>query len=117
MYSMYKKKPINKSLRNAVWISEFGISGIGKCYCCRIETITMGNFQCGHIKAESRGGHTVLQNLKPICALCNTSMGARNMNEFAVANGYRCRYTQYIYTAIIGAVVIAAGVCIGVYIR
>jgi hypothetical protein len=99
---MHKKKTINKSLRNAVWISEFGVSGIGKCYCCQLETVTMGNFQCGHIIAESRGGKTILQNLKPVCALCNTSMGVRNLHEFAVTNGYRrspAAYASYIISA------------------
>ncbi len=86
---MAKKKIINKSLRNAVWVSEFGSSGVGKCYCCRIEPISTGNFQCGHIVAEAKGGATILQNLKPICALCNTSMGTRDMREFALMNGYR----------------------------
>jgi 5-methylcytosine-specific restriction endonuclease McrA len=33
------------------------------------------DFQCGHNIPESKGGKTILENLKPICCRCNQSMG------------------------------------------
>ncbi len=42
----------------------------------------MLNFVCGHIIAEANGGELKLDNLKPICVSCNSSMGVQNMNEY-----------------------------------
>ena len=42
----------------------------------------MGNFHAGHILAEANGGKTTLDNLIPLCALCNTSMGTYNVFDF-----------------------------------
>lgn len=35
------------------------------------------DFECGHNVPESKGGKTTLDNLVPICARCNRSMGDR----------------------------------------
>ena len=42
----------------------------------------MLNFSCGHIIAEANGGELKLDNLKPICGSCNSSMNTCNMNDF-----------------------------------
>lgn len=43
----------------------------------------MTSFSGRHVIAEANGGATVLENLKPICTRCNSSMGTTNMMEFA----------------------------------
>lgn len=40
------------------------------------------NFNCGHIQAEYKGGDQSIDNLKPICQSCNSSMGTQNMDDF-----------------------------------
>ena len=50
--------------------------------CCNLTDITQLSFNCGHIIAEANGGETIIDNLKPICQNCNSSMGIKNMNDF-----------------------------------
>ncbi len=76
------KKPIPKTLRRMVWDLYIGEEfGIGKCECCS-KVIKQFEFHCGHVKSEANGGETSVENLRPICALCNLSMGKKNMDEF-----------------------------------
>jgi 5-methylcytosine-specific restriction endonuclease McrA len=78
----YKKETIPKTVRNCLWINYFKDSREGKCCCCKRETISIGNFHAGHIIAESNGGKTSLDNMRPICMLCNISMQRTNMDDF-----------------------------------
>jgi hypothetical protein len=78
-----KKIAIPKSIKTMVWNRYIG-SNITeeKCICCQQEKINIRHFHCGHILAESNGGTLLIENLRPICGTCNTSMGNRNMREF-----------------------------------
>ena len=79
----YKKKcRIPTTIRNSLWQKYFNKSTEGKCCCCKFEPISRGNFDCGHIISEHNGGLVTLDNLKPICRLCNSSMSTMNMDEF-----------------------------------
>lgn len=79
----YKKKSIPLVLKRKVWDYWVGESvGKTKCPCCKLSDITQMNFACGHIIPESQGGSLTVQNLKPICGSCNSSMGTQNMQEF-----------------------------------
>jgi 5-methylcytosine-specific restriction endonuclease McrA len=71
-----RKDKIPKALREQVWLKYIGRRYQGKCpiVWCR-NTMTVFDFQCGHNIPESRGGHTTVDNLVPICSRCNTSMG------------------------------------------
>ena len=60
-----------------------------ECYCCGLEKISRANFAAGHIDAEATGGDVTLDNLRPICTLCNSSMGRANMRQFILT--YRLR--------------------------
>ena len=44
--------------------------------------ISKNNFEAGHIIAESKGGETTLDNLRPICKSCNSSMGSKSWSEY-----------------------------------
>ena len=72
----YKKKKIPKALREALWISFYNGKFQAKCHTpwCPNE-INAYSFQAGHNLPESKGGATTLENLVPICARCNLSMG------------------------------------------
>lgn len=73
----YKKTKIPKALREQVWINTMGEKYGGKCSVvwCK-NRITVFDFQCGHNIPESKGGKTTLDNLIPLCARCNVSMGS-----------------------------------------
>lgn len=76
------RKSIPKIIRNQVWDTYIGKDkGVGKCYCCSIE-IDSKHFECGHIKSFATGGTDIVDNLRPICSLCNKSIGSQNMDEF-----------------------------------
>ena len=78
-----RKKAIPKTLRQAVWNTYIGDSiGKTKCPVCQCHDITQLNFHCGHVIPEAEGGPTQLDNLRPICASCNLSMGKKNLYKF-----------------------------------
>ncbi len=76
------KTSVPKSIRNSLWKKYMGTSINGLCTCCNTEQISVGNFECGHIESSKNGGLTIIDNLRPICGLCNKSMGTQNMNNF-----------------------------------
>jgi hypothetical protein len=77
-----KKKTIPKTLKNQIWDKYIGRDmGIGECYCCQ-KDIDSKHFEAGHVISESKGGDICIKNLRPVCDLCNKSMGVMNMNEF-----------------------------------
>jgi len=79
----YKKKAIQKTVKKATWDRWIGKDvGVTKCLCCEHQEIRQFEFHCGHVVAESKGGKTTVDNMRPICAQCNLSMGSMDMNEF-----------------------------------
>lgn len=89
---IYKKKKIPAALRTAVWNEYCGRVFDEKCYTGCGEIITVHNFTCGRVIAESNGGDTILENLRPICANCNLSMGRENMQDFIIRYGFKSRF-------------------------
>lgn len=84
-----KKKAVPKVVRDLAWAKWIGDDvAKTKCMCCGINEIKMNSFHCGHIMAEVNGGKTTVDNLRPICAACNLSMGAENMDEFKARCGF-----------------------------
>lgn len=80
---------LSAALRNAVWNEYIG-SGEGKgvCFCCGLEPLLRSNYECGHVVSKAKGGLDQLNNLRPVCGMCNKSMGVKNMIEFANENGF-----------------------------
>ena len=75
---MTRKETIPKALREQVWLEINGEKYKNKCYipwCNNIMTVF--DFHVGHDIPESKGGTLTIDNLKPICARCNLSMGDR----------------------------------------
>ena len=87
-----KTKPtkckISAALKRQVWETYIGKQYTGLCFCCKRTEINVFDFQNGHVVAEAKGGETNLNNLRPICALCNYSSGTHNMMEFAQKMGF-----------------------------
>lgn len=78
-----RRKKIPKQIKTLVWNKYIG-SDVAEapCVSCRTAKISNRSFHCGHVIAESKGGDMNINNLRPICADCNGSMGTRSMNEF-----------------------------------
>lgn len=83
------KKTIPKALKNASWNKYIGKDkGTSKCLCCKNNEIDSKHFECGHIISEANGGDISLENLRPICSVCNKSMGTTNMDDFIKQCGF-----------------------------
>jgi len=80
-------RKIPATVRNVVWLKYVNKED-PKCFCCKIEKISKGNFECGHIISHKEGGKINIQNLRPICSLCNKSMGKMDMLEFMNIYGF-----------------------------
>lgn len=84
-----RKQKIPAAFREQIWFRDYGRSFEGKCptrWCTNM--INVFDFQCGHNIPESKGGPTVPDNLIPICARCNMSMGDRfTFTEWSALNG------------------------------
>ena len=85
-----KKEKIPATVRNIVWNTYIGPNKKkGNCLCCSQEDISYANFHCGHIISEKKGGKVTIDNLRPICSHCNTSIGTQNMEEFIEKYGIK----------------------------
>lgn len=92
------RKNIPKAVRIALWEEHFTDDNAkGVCKVCNCE-IKISNFEAGHIVSWAKGGSDTLNNLLPVCSLCNKSMGTENLLEFKekyFANLYEDEYNCY----------------------
>jgi hypothetical protein len=78
-----KKEAIPAAIKTLVWNKYIGEKvAEAKCFCCRVTTISMRHHHTGHVLSEKYGGGVTVDNLRPICANCNLSMGTSNMADF-----------------------------------
>jgi len=90
-----KKSPIPKAVKVAVWNTYVGQDkGQTKCFAGCGTIITSLNFSAGHIQSEYEGGEINVENLRPICVSCNSSMGTQNMKDFAIKYGLKHRLDE-----------------------
>jgi len=89
-----KKKAIPKKVKDDAWKKYIGNKSEVLCICCRTDTITPFDFHAGHIVSEANGGEVTVENIRPICAACNLSMGQRNMDEF-IAKHYPVNKSKF----------------------
>jgi 5-methylcytosine-specific restriction endonuclease McrA len=94
--ALLNKKHMNKALRQLVWNRYIGAKcGMGYCWCCKCTVMTTFDFECGHVVAQSKGGPDTVENLRPICGVCNRSMGTQNLIEFQKKHGFDQQQTFY----------------------
>ncbi len=55
------------------------------CPCCESTLLSPFDFEVGHIRSHKNGGSNALDNLIPLCCLCNRSMGAMNFDAYKAA--------------------------------
>lgn len=78
-----RKQSIPAAVKRIVWNKYIGETiGKTKCLCCKVTEITQLSFHCGHVIAEANGGSLEINNLRPICQNCNSSMRTMNMDDF-----------------------------------
>jgi hypothetical protein len=77
------RKKLPAIRRQEVWNTHIG-EYIGKILCpsCETNSITPFTFVCAHVLAVSNGGDNSVNNLRPICQLCNSSMYTQCMSDF-----------------------------------
>lgn len=74
---------IPNQLKIQVWDKYIGKdTAIAKCYCCRKTEIRSRTFTAGHVLSEKDGGKTTVENLRPICSICNLSMKTMHMRDY-----------------------------------
>ena len=68
--------PIPKSVREQAWLIHIGPRFQATCtipWCNNIMSVF--DFHAGHDHPDSKGGEATVDNIQPICARCNLSMG------------------------------------------
>ena len=78
----HKRESIPAAMRRDVWVNCYGMLFSAKCCICDITIEALGQWDSSHIVASSKGGHSSLDNLRPLCHSCNVSMRDRNMREY-----------------------------------
>jgi hypothetical protein len=83
-----------KTTRNAcwdLWYDECQRNGKtdgqkAPCYVCS-ELLKHSSFEAGHIQPHTKGGLNTIDNLRPVCSMCNKTIGTMNMDEFKAIYG------------------------------
>ena len=79
-----KQTPINIKIKT--WKSHIGNKNEATCFIpkCKnkVSLFRKGGWECGHVKARSKGGTNDISNLRIICRSCNLDMGNENMNSY-----------------------------------
>lgn len=84
-----RKSKIPKNVKINVWNTHIDPNiQRHKCLCCKKSIISITEFHVGHVISENAGGTLEINNLRPICASCNYSMGTSNMIDYIVKYGY-----------------------------
>ena len=84
-----RKSKIPKNVKINVWNTHIDPNiQRHKCLCCKKSIISITEFHVGHVISENAGGTLEINNLRPICASCNYSMGTANMIDYIVKYGY-----------------------------
>lgn len=75
-----ERRKFSQSERQQIWSEYIGTKrGEVKCPLCKINRISQLNYVVGHVISLHKGGTNEVINLRPICSLCNSSMGVKNM--------------------------------------
>lgn len=83
--SSVKKKAIPKRVRHAVWERYAGKVWETKCNVswCNNQLTVLDSWHVGHNISEVNGGDFSIDNFRPICQQCNTSMGTTSIDDFS----------------------------------
>ena len=72
------RRAASKDFRVQVWAKYIGMKyGEIKCPLCQVIEIQQLDFICGHVQPHAEGGELTIENIRPICSVCNGSMGKK----------------------------------------
>jgi 5-methylcytosine-specific restriction endonuclease McrA len=97
--SKHFRKEVKGKLREELYFKYNSEKKLGVCYTCG-GFIKYSDFEAGHIIPNVIGGETSLENLRPVCSLCNKRMGSNNMFEWAKKNGLKGPYKSELKSSI-----------------
>lgn len=73
---------VSVKVKESVWKKYVGNTTETTCFCCGITNISCFSFDAGHVDSKHKGGSNDIENLRPICGSCNSSMKTENMYDF-----------------------------------
>lgn len=79
--TMTHRHKITKGKRRQVWAKRNNKKMEAPCFVCT-QNIDYDSFECGHIDAIFWGGNNDINNMEPICGVCNRDMGIENLYEY-----------------------------------
>jgi 5-methylcytosine-specific restriction endonuclease McrA len=77
----FGRKRVTGPLRERVWAKRNARNLDGACFVCE-KPVTFSAFESGHVISVYHGGPTTLDNLEPICKVCNRDMGVQNLDAY-----------------------------------
>jgi hypothetical protein len=86
------RKAIPKQVRGVVWRNYFQ-SIDHECPLCT-NTISLDDFECGHIQSVKNGGSNHPNNLIPLCGKCNKSMSVMNLEDYVNYCGLNVKFNR-----------------------
>ena len=91
-----KRKKVPKAVKESIWKKYISDTELrGKCFIGCGNDIQINNFEAGHVIPVCEGGENTIENLRPICSLCNKSMGTQNLNDFIKSFGFKDDITKF----------------------
>jgi 5-methylcytosine-specific restriction endonuclease McrA len=95
MRKAFITRATKKSSWNA-WV-ECGIDDANTtCPICKAK-LNVWDSHYGHIKSEKNGGDMSVENIIPICMVCNTSIGSKNLDEICKERNIPFPFKRYRY--------------------
>jgi 5-methylcytosine-specific restriction endonuclease McrA len=85
-----KRRKLPKEIRGSVWRNYFDTLD-HLCPLCN-STISIDDFECGHMISVKNGGTNALENLIPLCNKCNNSMSSMNFDVYCKEYGKQQKY-------------------------
>lgn len=82
----YRELDNHKAFRLQLWSKLFGLAaGAVICPLCEISMLYQGasDWHCAHVIPKSKGGKLTIDNLRIVCATCNSNMGTMNLIDYA----------------------------------
>lgn len=74
------RRKIPATVRQQVW-AKCNAADHGRCYVCDND-LYYKDMECGHVLAHALGGQDTVENLMPVCKMCNRDMGIMNMMDY-----------------------------------
>ena len=97
------QKNLPAAFRRLVWNYYVGERwGRTRCWVCREQSISVFNFEVGHVVARAKGGLDTVENTRCVCSGCNKSIGTMDMHDFREKHGLVPKWYQISWDILTG---------------